>query len=99
MQRKKRWLFGTALSLSLLLGGTGTALAAGPNENASCIGQLSVLLTPQGRDDIQLVHNQIYKEILGAPPGQGFVGIAQSHGALTNCLQHIPPGLVVPPHP
>ncbi len=94
----KRRLIGGMLALTVL--GSSSVAFADPSQQASCAGTLSAVFAHEGaRDDIQLLHNAI-SDAQDVPPGQGIAGHGHAHpGSLAGCVQRLPPGLVVPPHP
>ena len=72
---------------------------AGQPDQAACVAQISTLFAQgEARDDVQLLHNQVYEDV-DVSPGQGLQYVAHASGSQARCVGLLPPGLVVPPHP
>ena len=103
MRTTARSTLGITLTAALVLGTGGTALAGEPgepDERASCVAAITSAYAPEGaRDDLQQLHNQVFKDVLEVAPGLARAAVGHVHGTQEECLLLLPPGLVVPPHP
>ena len=98
MRKTSRLTVGLALTAALTLGAGGTALASEPDPRASCAAGITSAYVAGARDDLQQLHNEVFKA-MGVVPGPVIAASAQMHGTQEACLRILPPDLVVPPHP